>query len=606
MDGKPSLIDYQAQVEDFIDGVRTGRISAGRWLRLAVKRHILDLEKAGDRGYYFDPECAIEACEFSELCCLTKGEWGGQPMVLSPAQIFFIWCVFGWRRKSDGMRRFNRARLEVARKFGKSAFCSFLSLLLLAFDNPIETGCEGYAVATKEQQAIIVHSGAVSMVKQSPTLSSRLTINKNRIASPATMGFFIPIGSDSETTDGLDPHFIIRDEQHAWRERHRGLHQKLNTGSGARRQPLDITITTAGDDKSTIWMEERSFAEKVLESSLTGEIVADNLFALICSMDIRDYDCIDCIGDDCGHCDGTGKVNADNEFESLAWRKGNPNLGITVKLDWAQEQADEAKMRPEKRSELLRYVCNVKVASNENAIYPEVWKSCAGELSDLSGRDAFGGFDLGRSNDFAAVANVFPFDEVDDDGESFLRYEIWSQSFTSQDRPEATATEQIDRWIERGLLKVSSGDQVDFSDVEDLIVSRSFNHQVKTWAFDPTFALQMSQRLSNLHGLAVFSFTQSPRFYNEPLRKFLGLLTQSRIVNGERVPLIKHNGCPVLAWQAGNLVTVRNAKDELMPDKGGSPYKIDAMVAILMAFSEALYAESQCESSYYEHNSLAL
>lgn len=597
---------YEVKVQEFIDGVLSGRIPSGRLMRLAVKRHLWDLKTARARGFEFKKEYAIEVCEFSELCCLSKGEWGRKPMVLTGSQIFFVWCVFGWRRMSDGMRRFNKARAEVARKWGKSHFVAFICNVLLAFDNPIEEGCEGYAVATKEKQAIIVHSAAVQMVKQSPSLSRRLNILKNRITCPSTTGFFIPIGSDSETTDGLDPHFIVRDEQHAWRERHRGLHEKLNTGSGARRQPLDLTITTAGDDKSTIWIEERAFAEKVLESCITGEIVSDALFALICSMDTREYECFDCIGDECRHCGGSGTVDVDDEFTELAWMKGNPNLGITVKLDWAKEQADEAKMRPEKMSELRRYVCNVRVASSENAILPEVWKACEGELSELKDRSCHGGFDLGRSNDFASVANVFPFEEVDDDGEEFTRYEILSWSFTSDIRPKEMQTEQIDRWITTKRIASASGDQVDFMDVENRIVSNSKEYQVLTWAFDRQFALVVGQRLQEIHALTMFEFTQKPHHYNEPFRKFSAMLTQSRVVGGKKVPLIKHNGDPVMAWQAGNLVVVKNAQDHWMPDKSGSPFKIDAMVAILMAFSECLYAQREVLEGYYLQNSLAM
>ena len=116
----------------------------------------------------------------------------------------------------------------------------------------------------------------------------------------------------------------------------------------------------------------------------------------------------------------------------------------------------------------------------------------------------------------------------------------------------------------------------------------------------------MGQTLANEYGIEVFKFTQKPRFYNEPIRKFLALLSQTRIVNGERIRLIRHDGCPVLAWQMGNLIVKRNAADEWMPDKSNKSKKIDAAVAVLMAFSECLYAAQDETSGYYLNNPLAL
>jgi phage terminase large subunit-like protein len=81
---------------------------------------------------------------------------------------------------------------------------------------------------------------------------------------------------------------------------------------------------------------------------------------------------------------------------------------------------------------------------------------------------------------------------------------------------------------------------------------------------------------------------------------FLSLLNQTRVVDGKTVRLITHNGCPVLAWQASNLIIRMNAKGERMPDKGSAVGKVDAMVALLMAFSERLYHEEQFPEATYQ------
>ena len=173
------------------------------------------------------------------------------------------------------------------------------------------------------------------------------------------------------------------------------------------------------------------------------------------------------------------------------------------------------------------------------------------------------------------------------------------------DRPDHLKTPNIERWISQGFLIAHVGDQVDFPLVRDEIIEWSKRYVIRTWAYDPTYAKLMAQELT-AEGLEVFSFTQAHKYYTEPIREFRKLLGKTRRVGGVDVPLLKHNGCPVLAWQAGNLIIDRNSRGEHMPDKSRPENKIDAMVALLMAFSECLYHQAESIDGYYLNNSLAL
>lgn len=594
-------------VAEYVDGVISGRIVTGRLARLAVWRYLDDLKYAGDRGFYFDASYAEEFLDFSELCCHTQGEWAGKPFTSEPWQKFCDWNLFGWRRSDNGFRRFREDLECLARKQGKTTRCGPKSIYLSRCDNPIEVGGQGYCVATKEDQAKLLFDEVKRMLSLSPALRGISTPFQKRITFPSTQSYMQVLGSDSDSQDGFNPHFIIRDELHAWRERHRGLAEKLSSGFGARRQPLLITITTAGDDLSCLWQEDFDYAVRVLESVITGEIVDDTLFAFLCCIDHQSTPCFRCKGPNCPWCKGTGQIPVDDPFDESIWIKANPNLGVSVSYEYMRERANKAKNKPVSLNEFLRYHCNIRVAATERAISPEAWSDCEGELSDWSTADSVhGGFDLGRSDDFAANAKVASFNCYDDDGEPFTRYEIKSRSYTSETRDESIRNASIDKWIKDGHISASYGNAIDLNDFEDDIVRDSEQYSVKTWAYDPNFAHQMGQTLANEYGIEVFKFTQKPRFYNEPIRKFLALLSQTRIVNGERIRLIRHDGCPVLAWQMGNLIVKRNAADEWMPDKSNKSKKIDAAVAVLMAFSECLYAAQDETSGYYLNNPLAL
>jgi len=576
-------------VEAYCNGVIDGSIVAGRLVKLAVRRHLQDLEQAGERGLYFDESIAAESIAFVELVCKhSKGEWAGQPVILAPWQKFIVWVLLGWRRKSDRMRRFSEALIEVARKNGKSTLCSTLVLLLLLFDNPIEEGAEIFVAATKKKQAHIVFDEAIKMCQKSPALSSRLAITKSAITALATGGFIQPLGADGHGTDGLNPHVVIMDELHAWRQFYRDYHEKLTTGSGARRQPLFLTITTSGDDKSVLWKEQHDAAVKVLESVDRRDIVSDSVFAFLATIDAEKVDCKKCKGPTCKRCDGSGKVAGDDPFaprlsEAQVLRmlaKANPSLGVSVKPHSLIQEWNKAKLNAPARNKFLRYHANTRVESIEKAISALLWAGCGGALSNLAGEACHGAFDIGRSDDFASISLLFPFDDEDEDGNPFTFYEILSWSFTCSDRAESLRSEQFERWVAEGRMIVHVGDQLDFGAFEDKLVEISGEYAVRTWAYDPTFALQLGQRLEKDHGLTVFPFTQAAKHYNEPIRKFLHVLRRQELCHGDD---------PLLAWQAGNLCIRRNNRDEWMPDKIASPGKIDGLVATLMAFSECLY-----------------
>ena len=187
-------------VERYIEGVLNGKVVAGELTRLAVKRHLLDLENGKQRGLWFDQAKAERAIEFFGYLKHSKGEWAGQFVTLEPWQMFIKWVVFGWMRK-DGTRRFRNVYLEVARKNGKSTDAAGTGLYLAFADD--EPGAEVYSTATKKDQAIIVHSEATRMVHANPEFK-RLGIEtyKHNICRPDRAQKYEPLGADEDTLDG--------------------------------------------------------------------------------------------------------------------------------------------------------------------------------------------------------------------------------------------------------------------------------------------------------------------------------------------------------------------------------------------------------------------
>jgi phage terminase large subunit-like protein len=599
------MADHAADVERYIAGVLDGSIVTGRLERLAVHRHVADLELAGDRGFYFDSVPATRAIEFSSLCRQFESPFAGQPLELRVDQKFAIWCMMGWRQNVDGFRRFRQVQYEIARKGGKSTISAYIACLLLYMDSPIERGAQGYVAATKQDQAKIVWNAALKMIQRSPALKKRAKITESAltIEVPELDNIFKPLAAD-KTPDGFNPHFIIKDEEHAWRENHRGQADTLGSGFGTRNQPITITITTYGDDESTLWRENHDYAVRCVESVIDGEIVDDTWFAFICALDYpREMPCFKCKGSACPWCDGSGTIPPDDPYSERVWRKANPGIGpgpgFTPQIERMRDLATSAKNRPDKTPEFFQKNLNIIVSSRDKVIAPEAWAACRGTLSEWStaGR-VHGGVDLGRTNDMAGAAAVARFDMVDDAGVNFTRFEIRSRAWTCRERHEDVKTPQVARWCQDDLIGECSGDQVLFSDVEDWAVAQTAMWGVRTWAYDPAFGPMLGQRLQEIHGLPVFKFTQSPYHYNNVTRALVRMLTEVHQVGGKPVRAIGHDGDPVLAWMMTNLIVRKNAKDEWMPDKGSSPQKIDIAVAVLMAMSECLYSPAETEWNF--------
>lgn len=230
--------------------VVAGKVPANKWVKLACQRHLDDLarQKSRDFDYRFDPAAAERACRFIELMPHTKGAWArrGERLVMSPWQVFLTISIFGWLQKVDGFRRFRRALLLVPRKNGKSAWAAAVGNYMLTADG--EAGAEVYSGATTEKQAWEVFRPARLMAQKTPEFREHygVQVNAKSIFMLANESRFEPL--IGKPGDGASPHLAIVDEYHEHDTD--DLLATMETGMGARDQPLVLVITTAGSDIS--------------------------------------------------------------------------------------------------------------------------------------------------------------------------------------------------------------------------------------------------------------------------------------------------------------------------------------------------------------------
>lgn len=551
-----------AKFDSYIDGVIDGSIVVGKHVRNAVERHLKDLErvKLGGFPYHFDRQAAERAIEaFPLLFRHTIGAYADSPFELSPWQSFIVGSVFGWRC-DDGTRRFRRVYVSIGRKNGKSTLAAGLAILLGAFDG--EQQSQVYIGATKVDQAKVIFNEATRMIKRSPYLNKVAEIRVSQINFDKSNSYIRPLGSD-RAFDGLNPHGILFDELHAWKELHRPFYDTLTTGSASRKQPLRFTITTAGDNKSTIWKEENDYAIQVA----AGHVEEESYFVYVACLDSKE-----------------------ELFDESSWFKSLPNLGVSVSIDYIREQAREAKASPQARNRFARYFGNIEVTSAEQAIDPAEWDACqVDELTDWNAADVVtAGIDAGGLNDLGAIAYIARFpDGLQEDGKPSYRYELRSKYFMDSETKRDLTQQPWGAWIYTGKLQTT---QSIFHDMRDTLAYDLAQFQGRLIGFDPFNMRQMSEELQ-AQGMEPYAIQQNRYHMHEPLTLFLDLIRKRKIT---------HDGSqPIFRWALGNLVINADANERWMPDRKQSSDKIDPVVAAIMALRLASLAPARARGSLF-------
>lgn len=534
--------------------VVAGKVLAGKYHRLACARHLDDRarERAKTFAYRFDFARAERFFRFAEHLRHYKGEWGGRFVRLEPHQRFRLGSLFAWVNVETGLRRFRTAYNEIPRKNGKSLEAAIVALYVTFFDG--EPGAEGYCIATKREQAKIVFSDCKKLV-QSSGLRSRITVlTANLHRSDASK--LEPLGADRDSTDGLNPNLIINDEFHA--QKNRGLIDVMETATGARRQPVNFQITTAGDNPMSPCGDQHDYACKVLDRVLDDE----SFFAFIAHADPDDLD-------------------GDGWLREMTWAKANPNYGVSVRADDLRALALKARYMPPAAAAFKQKRLNVWVNTAAPWLSLDGWRhgqttwSTAGNWTlpaALRGRACWLGVDMSSKIDLTAVVAAIPPDV--EAGERVWRLVVWAltPAETLVDRALRDRAPYA-RWVEQGFLRTNAGNRIDQGLVRDFVHEAAAFFDVQQIGFDPWNAGNLEKTLAE-DGFQVVEVPQTLAQMSAPAKDF-----EADVLDA----LVDGGGNPLLTWAASNVIVQRDSKDNIYPTKRRSRGRIDPIVAGLIA-----------------------
>jgi phage terminase large subunit-like protein len=441
----------------------------------------------------------------------TKDPWAGQLFNLKPWQEVWLRDIFG-TLNSDLTRQYRTAYIEIPRKNGKSELAAAIVMYLLFWEG--ERGGEIYSAGADVKQASIVFDIVVAMIRQDSFYLDKCRIYESTklIKVPELNAKYQALSAEHATKHGFNASAIIFDELHA--QPNRELWDVLQTSGGTRRQPLTVAITTAGFDRLSICWELHSYAKQIKES-----ILEDKTFYPVIYSAPEDADWTD----------------------ENVWRECNPALEDFRDINEMREKCEKAKNLPAFENTFRRLYLNQWTTQETRFIPMAEWDACDGKVDKeaLRGKDFYAGLDLASSIDIAALVLVHG--NLEDGYDVIPFFWIPQDGMVERIRRDRVP---YDVWEKQGLIKVTSGNQIDYSIIESDISKLQDIYEIREIAFDRAGAVQISQDLTR-EGFTMIPFGQGFMSMGGPTRELL-----AHILNHK----IHHGNNPVLRWMADNTI----------------------------------------------------
>ena len=427
---------------EYYQDIKDGSTLVGKWILALYERIVHGIE---DGTYEYDAKKANKAIEWIEKYCHhTEGEKAPGHIQLELWQKALLACMFGLCDPKNGKRQFREVFLVVGRKNGKSLFASAIANYIFFEDGGF--GARVYCVAPKLDQADIIYNDIWTMITQEPELMQNKDVPVE--AQPNTArhrmtDLYIEssnstvkkIAFSAKKSDGFNPSLCICDEVASW-QGDAGLKQYevMKSGMGARPEGIMLACTTSGYQNDSIFDELLKRSTRFL----LGESKETRLLPFLYMIDDLE------------------KWNDINEL-----RKANPNLGVSVPVDYLLEEIAIAEGSLSKKVEFITKYCCQKQNSSTAWLSIQTIKKCMTndiQLADFAHSYCVGGIDLSQTTDLTSACVV-----IERDGKLNVFSKFWLPSERIEEAQERDGV-PYRIFIERGLLDPSGDNFVDYKD----------------------------------------------------------------------------------------------------------------------------------------------
>ncbi|MDT0381423.1 terminase TerL endonuclease subunit [Streptomyces sp. DSM 42041] len=521
-------------------------------------------------GARFDPDRVDRVINAFSKLRHTKGQWAGQPLRPDPWQVGYILApVFGWVHWDDDadgyVRVISEAYVDVPRKNGKSTLCGGIAIYMTCADG--EQGAEVLAAATTKEQARFVFDPVRKLAESSPALKGHVQPLRDKILHGRSNSYFQPISNVADAQHGANLHCYICDELHIHRTP--DMLETLESGTGSRRQPLGMIITTADTGKrETPYDNKRRRIEQLARGVLTDPSVYGVIWAA---------------------------EKSDDPHAEETWRKANPGFGISPTRSYLAKASRKAQQSPADLAAYLRLHLGIRTRQETKFLPLDAWDRNAGMVDEqtLAGRETWGGLDLASTSDLTALCWLFP-NDADGAGDGTVEaiWRFWTPEANVESLDKRTAG-AASRWAREGWLTVTPGNVADYEWIIEQVRRDRDAFKVRSLGYDPWNASQLTTMLTAERAPLV-KVRQGFITMNPALKAVQRLV----LAGTAEAPALIHGGNPVARWCVDNLAVAMDPAGNVKPDKASSGDKIDGVSALATGMSELIARPRKKKSAY--------
>ena len=490
--------------------------------------------------YVYDDSEPIRIKKFFEHFLVhSKGTHANKPFVLLDWQYDIIKQLYGTYTE-NGLRRYRNGLILIPRKNGKTTLCAGLCLYELLFG---EASGEVYAVANSREQARIIFGIASEMVGRSKILTKRIKIYKNALYNSKNRSIFKVLSRDANTALGLNASFVIFDELLAAPDD--SLYNSMVTSMGARKQPLMLSISTAGFSKASFLYQLVEHGDRIN----SGVVNDDTFFARI-----------------------YGLRDEDDWTKEDVWYRCNPSLGHTISIEFFRTEYNRAKEFPRFENAFKTLYLNAWIDHEKSWIGDSQWMLCGKDtdISEFKGETCYAGLDLSSTTDLTALVLCFYKND---------KYYVFSYAFCPEENIKHRSRKDkvgYELWKNQNHLLSTPGNATDYDYVLKKLNDLSADYNISAVMIDRWNSSYLSNKLMD-SGFNVVAFGQGFSSMSSPVKALERLVLSKNII---------HDNNPVLRWCMSNVILKVDAAGNAKADKSKSRERIDLVIALLMALDE--------------------
>jgi phage terminase large subunit-like protein len=513
------------------------------------------------KDIWFDVEKANAMLYFTETFLKhAKGKWAGQPLILESWQRFFFANIYGWQKYNDddkAVRVIRTAYLQVPKKNGKTIMGG--SPVIYGMYGEGVKGADIYISANTFEQCQNAAIPIGLTIENSPDLRPGTRIYKGKEDAVRSIKYTFVEGGikfantlkiltkDNAGNEGKNPYINYFDEVHAQMDREQ--YDNLRSAQIAQEEPLNIITSTAGKQSGSLGAQIYTYAKEVLKNDND-----DSWFAMIYEPN-KKYDWED----------------------RKVWQMVNPNIGVSVSMEFLENAFKEAKNNSFNRAEFMSKHLDVFVNYAETYFeLDQLEKVLVDDLGELEGLTCVVGVDLSRRTDLTCVDVNFP--TFDDEGNPIIKFKqmYFIPEFGIEEK-EQQRNVPYRELAKKGFVTLCPGKTIDEDMVDEYVQWVFETFDLRQINYDPALAEKLVEKWEML-GLETVEVPQYPTVMNEPFDDFEVLLLQERVFTDN----------PLFIFCASNAKIVTNINNLKTPSKRKSPEHIDGFVAFLIAHKETL------------------